>query len=233
MQLKTQYLLKQVNEQFYQKNADTFDQSRQHPWTGWNRILPSLKDLPQPFKVLDLGCGNGRFATFLSDNQLAPKLYEGIDNNARLIQVAKNKVNLKNAHFQLQDIDDSWNLETRTYDLVVIFGVLHHIPGFNHRLKLIQKAFELTRPEGLLVVSFWQFFLEPKYKLKLLDFSRIGLTENEIESGDFLLDWQKTGVPRYCHHSNDQEINRIICKTQVGVFQDYKADGNRYIVWKR
>ncbi len=65
MDQKTVTKLNQLNQNFYQQIAESFDQTRQSAWRGWERLLPTLNQLSKSnsdnsFSVLDLGCGNGR-----------------------------------------------------------------------------------------------------------------------------------------------------------------------------
>ena len=80
--------LNQLNRDFYQQVAIDFDQTRQHLWPGWNKLISHLQQLQtkhKPLKVLDLGCGNGRFGQFLANSFPGIKInYLGVDNNPQL-----------------------------------------------------------------------------------------------------------------------------------------------------
>ena len=72
----TRQQLLTVNRIFYEVHAAAFDRSRgDRPWPGWLRLIPYLRTLaagpdtgasrPAIGPVLDVGCGNARFACFL------------------------------------------------------------------------------------------------------------------------------------------------------------------------
>ena len=65
MDTETINRLNAINHAFYATVADDFDQTRGTAWPGWKRLLPYLTT---PLSVLDVGCGNARFALFLHDN---------------------------------------------------------------------------------------------------------------------------------------------------------------------
>ena len=62
-----------------------------------------------------------------------------------------------------------------------------------------------------------------------------------FEPGDHLLDWQDGTSLRYCHHFEEDEINRLIAALPAGTvraFERYWADGragnlNRYVLLRR
>ena len=61
-----------------------------------------------------------------------------------------------------------------------------------------------------------------------------------LEEGDYLLDWDKSGLPRYCHYFSDEEIEKLIKdmrKHSIEVLTEYSADGkegdlNKYLILK-
>src|SRR3990167_2127758 len=85
----------QLNARFYAEVASSFSQTRQHAWRGWNKIAHVINTGFEPsstIKVLDMGCGNGRFYGFLSQYKFDPIIeYYGVDYNDQLLQEAKQK----------------------------------------------------------------------------------------------------------------------------------------------
>jgi len=80
-------------------------------------LLPATTDTD---KVLDVGCGTGRFSTLFSDTQ-----YIGIDTEPKMIERAKRLCPTKT--FQIGDV---YHLEfdDNEFELVLCNAVLHHIP---------------------------------------------------------------------------------------------------------
>ncbi|MBP3883828.1 MAG: class I SAM-dependent methyltransferase [Olsenella sp.] len=87
-------MMGELNSAFYQEQAASFSATRHGAWPGWQRCLDALSAcgaLPSPSRearlsVLDLACGNLRFASFLSSELPKVQLdYHAVDNCADLI----------------------------------------------------------------------------------------------------------------------------------------------------
>lgn len=205
--------LNKLNEKFYLKTQEYFNTSRQFYWEGWEKLLPYLNPPAGGLKVLDLGCGNGRFGKWLAEHKTID--YTGIDNNQYLLDRACES--LPQAKLINQDILKPWTLKDK-FDLIVLFAVLHHIPTLANRLKILQRAKKLLKPNGLLVFTTWQF-----------DKSKI---VKKIAKNDYLLYWKK-GITalRYCHLFDDEEISRLVKNLKMRLVADFTADeNNRYLI---
>ena len=65
------------------------DKSQQY--LRFNRFFDTIIRYPEPYSILDIGCGFGDFASFLETSKNPPKLYAGIDINNDLLEVARAK----------------------------------------------------------------------------------------------------------------------------------------------
>ena len=61
--------LSRITSEFYAQQAQSFSATRQMPWQGWQQCLNAMPQLLSGEKpsVLDVGCGNLRFARYLCD----------------------------------------------------------------------------------------------------------------------------------------------------------------------
>jgi len=91
--------------------------------------------------VLEIGCGNG-FGGYLL-NQLEPRSYIGLDVMQEQIEIARK--NYPNYNFIDQDATDLNQFADASKDVVVIFGVLHHIPEWR---KVIGEIRRVLKPNG-------------------------------------------------------------------------------------
>jgi ubiquinone/menaquinone biosynthesis C-methylase UbiE len=82
--------------------------------------------------VVELGCGSGYGAVLLQTRH--PGSYVGMDIMPEQIELAK-KRGLTNAEFRVQDVTDLSNIEMGSKDVVVVLGILHHVPHWRKALK--------------------------------------------------------------------------------------------------
>ncbi len=97
-------------------------------------------------KVLDLGCGFGDYAPFYAGRCQ----YVGIDHNESYIEAARSMNAGSPAVFIAADVADPIVREHGPFDLVMMSGVLHHLPSSDvrHLAELIQP---LISPTGRFV----------------------------------------------------------------------------------
>lgn len=233
--------LNDINRRFYETIAPDFDQTRGTPWPGWDQLLGYLQTdaLPDPLRVLDIGCGNGRFGLFLADKIDQPINYTGLDNNAPLLQIAHDTLN-ENPHITPMLLEADVVLkppQTAAYDLVVAFGLLHHIPGAANRLQFMHWLAEQVAPGGWLAFACWCFYEQDRFKQRITPWSPE--LEPHIEPHDYLLDWRRGQVAlRYCHYVDEAEHAQLIAATRLETVTTFRDDGaerslNRYsLLWK-
>jgi len=108
--------------------------------------------------VLEIGCGNGHGAYLL--NQRSPRSYVGLDLMEE--QIGKARQRYPQYQFLVQDAADLSQFGEASKDVVIIFGVLHHIPEWR---KVIDEVQRVLKPGGSFFVE------EPRgMDLKLFDF---------------------------------------------------------------
>ncbi len=252
--------LNQLNQDFYTQISEDFSASRNFSWQGWAEII---KHLPKKenLKVLDIACGNGRFVKFLKHNLHGSFSYLGLDNSKNLLRIAQDK--FKEQQFELFDLIKNYLKNEKVifntqekFDLIVSFGLSHHLPSFEFREEFLQSLKNKLNKNGLIVISNWQFATEQnrfqKNTLnwkKIIKNSKINLWQKikllflllNLEKNDFLLDWRKgekaNQVFRYCHHISEKEMIELIEKSGLVVVDKFFADGksrqlNQYFLLK-
>ncbi len=212
--------LNDLNREFYRVTAASFDRTRDQPWPGWERLLPFLHT---PLSALDVGCGNGRFGRFLVD-RLKDVRYHGLDNSPALLAFARTELDGCQTRLDEHDILTQ-PLPNERYDLVTLFGVLHHIPGAQQRHRLIRDLAACTAPGGLLVFTSWRFFEVERFRRRIIPWPED--LRDAVEPHDYLLDWQRDVIAlRYCHYVNDAEHAALVSASGLTLIATFRADGH-------
>ncbi len=244
--------LRAVNQRFYDHFAGDFDRSRERPWPGWGRVVDRLSTATPA--VLDTGCGNGRFGVFLAARLRGAFRYLGVDGCAALLRAAGSRLDglVEAAELRRLDILEPGfdrAVGGERFDLVVLFGVLHHIPGRDSRSHLLRRLGSRLAPGGVLAVSVWRPDRRtPRFARRIVAWQgynrerrRRGLDPLDLdaaEAGDTLLSWAgDTEHPRYCHFPDDTEIDQWIATPGPRLSDRFEADGpsgrdNLYLVWQ-
>jgi SAM-dependent methyltransferase len=257
MNRRTIALLNRVNALFYEQAHGEFSASRQTPWQGWRLLLedlPSLqRDAPRPLRVLDVGCGNGRFARFLEQHAVAPIDYVGTDFSRPLLALAAaedpapgHRSRRRFICWDMVDTPKPPPLHRSSFDLVVLFGVMHHIPAYANRVRLLAELASLLTPaSGLLAVTFWRFADQPRFQRKMAAWDEVmglpgAIDIADLEPNDHLLRWGPRGAERfrYCHHVSPVEELELLRGAGLIVQSQFLADGgddrrNHYVVAHR
>jgi SAM-dependent methyltransferase len=235
-----------LNRQFYEAYAEDFSQSRQGINPGFNQLL---SELPRPCpRLLDVGCGNGRFGQFLQQHQ-AVNEYVGVDFSLGLLGIAPG---LAMGEFYGRDLSQPGCLDgLGEFDGVVCLAVLHHIPGRANRLRLLQEmkahlaahscashscaphscaphscAPHSCAPECRLILSTWQFATNERQQRKIRDWAEVGLSPDDVEPGDCLLTWQRGGLAyRYACLIDEMETAVLAAEAGLTILHQFRSDG--------
>ena len=228
--------LYRLNQEFYQTFADAFSETRSRVQPG---VLRAIKKLAKDSSVLDLGCGNGSLA-----NQIAALghqgHYIGVDSTPQLIRIAREECTHTQARFYLRDLSHpSWSQGLPApFDRIYAFAVLHHIPGEVTRQQILKTLHPLLKPEGQFIFSVWNFLASPRLKDRILPWEILGLKEDELDLGDYLLDWRHGGYGlRYVHYFDQSELSQLAQHCGFRVRESYYMDGaegnlGRYNIWQ-
>lgn len=231
--------LNQLNQDFYRQNNQSFSATRQSPWPGWKTSLKIIGK-SKFNQIFDIGCGNGRFLDFLLTRQISFCNYLGVDFSKDLLTQAKQLESIRpGIRFLHLNLLDSLDLIDSKYELIVAFGVLHHIPSYQHRLKLLLNLKNMLAPKSYLILSFWQFVTDERFQSKLIAWdSQPQIDQSDLEKHDYLLSWQNSQTPRYCHHFTNHEIHQLADQLDLKQIANFHADGktdqlNQYVIWER
>jgi SAM-dependent methyltransferase len=233
--------LAELNRSFYAGFADDFDRTRQSWPPGFHLILPHL--LPAA-NVLDLGCGNGRLLAFLA-TQGWQGAYVGVDSSQRLLTIAEGMARGApevQPSFVLADLlSPDWSAPYYAchFEAIVALAVLHHMPGRGNRARFLDHCAALLPPGGRLALSTWQFMSTPRLRARVLPWETIGLGNEDVESGDYLLAWGEGAAGRrYCAFIGQEELAALAAGAGLEPMASFRSDGregdlNLYGVYRK
>ena len=165
------YLLNKITED-YNKIGDKYSSVRKEDWKEMSFLFDRY--LKGQDKVLDLGCGNGRFYPAFKEREVD---YSGHDSSSKLIEIAKK--NYPEAKFEVSSVFDIKG----SFNKIFSVAVLHHMPSSELRERFIEQCYLLLKEEGILVLTVWN--LKEKIKTDIFGF----LKKMGLEKGDTFLPW--------------------------------------------
>ena len=233
MRPEIQRRLLAVNRRFYETVADEFHRTRQGWTPGLLAILPHIPEgtKQRPATVLDVGCGNGRLARLLEERGGHTE-YTGVDQDPRLLALAREStahLTRTRCRFLQADLaDPAWTQvlgrEEPHFQAVVCLATLQHLPGYELRRRVVRDLARLS--QEVVILSFWQFLEAARFRAKLLDWSTVGLSPQDVEPGDALLPWQQGPYAvRYVHQVDRTELERLAQDAGLRIRQTFRADG--------
>ena len=202
--------LSKKTKENYNQIAEEFSTTREEVWEEMSFLFNDYV-IPGD-KILDLGCGNGRFLELLKDKDID---YIGVDFSQKLIEIARKKYlhppqvfakqKFGRARIKFQKAD-ALNLPfpNNYFDKIYSIAVLHHIPSKQLRLQFLKEARRVLKLNGLLILTVWK----PKSKkdwnlfLKYTTLKLIG----KLEQRDVLQPLWGKKMERYFHLFSEEEL---------------------------
>ncbi len=236
MQERVKAQILRLNREFYQKFSEPFSESRQRLQPG---VLRALRSLSGEESILDIGCGNGLLARQLYQED-HPGTYTGLDSSPELLAIARRSNEHPHVRFIQADLAETTWTEglAQTFDQIFAFAVLHHLPSTALRQRVLQQMRAMMAENALLRLSVWDFHSSARLRKRIVPWSQIGVADDEVEPGDYLVDWRRGGYGlRYVHLFEPRRLERLAQAAGFAVADQYRSDGEGgqlglYQVWK-
>jgi ubiquinone/menaquinone biosynthesis C-methylase UbiE len=219
-----EYVLKKTKED-YNLLAEEFSSTRERVWEEIEFLFNNY--LNSGDKVLDLGCGNGRYYPLFQKSHVD---YFGTDISEKLIEIAKE--NYPEGKFQMNE-DLKIPFPDIFFDKIYSIAVLHHIPSEEYRLQFLNEIKRVLKKSGLIVLTVWKFH-QPKELYLLFKYTILKII------GKSKLDWKETFEPwgkkteRYYHYFSKEELEDLFKKSgfevkKTGITKNLR--GNRQNIY--
>ncbi len=187
-----------------------------------------------PFRVLDLGCGNGRFVNIIKEKGGE---YFGTDVSKKLIETAKKLY--PNEKFQTTE-PLKLPFSNGYFDIIYSIAVFHHIPSNDFRIEFLKEAKRVLKSSGFLILTVWkpkdkqERFLRAKFLIKKI------FCLSKLDFGDVIEPWfGKNKGERYFHCFSKRELAKLAKKSgfeivKSGIIKNEKGNRqNIYLVAKK
>lgn len=196
-------------------------------------ISPDLLDIKKfasaGDKILDLGCGNGRFSEVLDGLNVE---YIGADISETLIKIATEKYPDK----KFQTIDFlNLPFPDNSFDKVYCLAVFHHIPSNEYRLKFLKEINRILKKDGILVLTVWNLLIKKEIIYQILKNAIKKIFQlSKLDFKDILLPFKRSKdnnlTDRYLHCFTLKEIKSLLLKTNFQILQTgYQNRGKKVV----
>jgi len=187
------------------------------------------KHFVRPGLVVDLGAGTGR--------SLVPLARRGfcglaVDLSPHMLRIVCEKAALENLRIwmlcaNLVDLDC---LRDACADYVMcLFSTIGMVHGRDNRRRVLEHAYRILKPDGLLVLhvhNFWYELFSWVGRRYLVRHFWECLTHRNLECGDKFFDYR--GIPRmYLHTFGERELLRAVCQVGFHLQELIRLDARR------
>jgi SAM-dependent methyltransferase len=191
------------NRLSYDLLADDFSRTRARVWEEFKSLGEYFQDGD---RVLDLGCGNGRFYNLAAQTGKEIQ-YFGVDNSEKLIVLARQKY--PQGQFMVND-GLKLPFEDGYFNKILCLAVLHHLPGDELRREFLREVRRALAKDGLLILTVWFAWTRRQSWKFLIKYSWLKIIgRSKLDWGDFYQPWGKKGT-RYFHNFTTKELRRLL-----------------------
>jgi ubiquinone/menaquinone biosynthesis C-methylase UbiE len=190
----------------YEQIAGHFDSTRCNLWKG---VVDFLEQVRPQSKILDVGCGNGKYLSVRRDCEV-----HACDACPQLANIAKQKH--PHAHISVANAI-SMPYNNNVYDNLICIAVLHHLSTVEKRANVIKEIIRVLKPGGTAFITVWATEArKPSWK--------------EIDGGenDYMVPWHhkqdNTILQRFYHLFTHQEITSLITGIPCASIEDVKYE---------
>ena len=227
--------IKQDLQSFYNTEAKKYAETRKKFWHEEKVILDAISPLFEGWKkirVLEFGCGSGRFATLLNQQFPWQFDYVWIDLSDELLSYAS-KDNPNLTFFQWDITKLIKNFEQESFDLIVWTSSFQHIPTNKERSFLMKNFYRLLIYDGMLLMTNWSlsdWFVKKNWKTVMKARLKSWLKLNN-KARDIMVPWTDENwkvYERFYHFFSLKELENLSrfswLTSKINTFIDWNGE---------
>ena len=209
--------IKQDLQSFYNSEAKKYAETRKKFWHEEKAILDAITPLfeeKEKIRILEFGCGSGRFATLLNQNFPGKFDYVWIDLSDELLSYAS-KENSNLTFFQWDITKLVKSFEQESFDLIVWTSSFQHIPTNKERSFLMKNFYRLLDYDGMLLMtnrSLSDWFTKKHRKIVMKSKFLSWLKFSKWSSRDLMVPWTDENwkvYERFYHFFSLKELENL------------------------
>jgi len=158
-------------KQVYNEIAEDFSRTR---YSYWDYVHKFILSLAPNSKMLDLGCGNGKYLSVRQDLDLY-----ALDNCENLIEIVKKKYPTTKTF--ISDVTNT-KFETDEFDSVISIAVIHHLATKERRIEMLKEIIRILKVGAQCLITAWA--TEQNYTKTLSKATKIS------DTNDWLISWE-------------------------------------------
>ncbi len=207
----------------YERIAEPFAASREEPWP---EVLSFASSLPEPARIADVGCGNGRHARSLASSG---HRVVAVDFARNLLLIGRRGSRGRMWASQIawvQGEATTLPLRDGSMDAAICVAVLHHLPSVEERIRALRELRRVLASRGRVFVSVWALD-QPRFR-KAVEARRHMPPEVQ---GDVEVPWTMPDgvvIPRYYHLFQEGELEALIIESGLHGERFFRGPGNLF-----
>ena len=206
----------------YDEIGTHFSRTRQKTYgsnsSNWPVTDQYLRNLKSGQSVLDIGCGNGKLVSGLSQGVK----YVGTDFSKTLLSEAKLLYPLSDFRFGNVVDPKHWS-KLDKYDAIFCVAVLHHIPEHEQQVYVLKEAKKHLKEGGFLYLTVWNLWQE-KFLQDHLDSTGLKQYDEKWVEIPYNKEWK-----RFCVAFDIQTLTNVLVEAGWDIQELFYADreGNK------
>jgi ubiquinone/menaquinone biosynthesis C-methylase UbiE len=204
----------QITKNTYNSISENWDSKRQYIWKPVKEFLESFENKGK-LKLLDLGCGTGRFLELAKELNYENKNLIGCDYSTSQLEIVKSK-GFKTIQGELTNLP----FENKSFDIIICIAAHHHLLDKEEQLKSLNEMKRVLKSNGKILLSNWfpeKEFVEEQIKKNKFEFLDTNMQKVKVTYTN-----ENKKLDRYYYLFKEKELIDL-CKEA-----DFKTEKKEY-----